>query len=324
MISLTRRALCAVAVTLATFGPVKAADSYPNKPVRIIVASAPGGLVDLTARLVGQQMADKLGQPVVVENRAGGDTLLGVHAVKSAPADGYTLLATSNSVTSQPFVKLDPGYDLLKDFIGISQMVRSPWLMVVGSTQPDKTVQEFVARAKKEPATMSFASGGLGTTPFLAAESFLRQADLKLLHVPYKGNGAAMPDLIAGRVTMMFEGGSTGAPKVRAGQIRALGISSAKRLSAFPDLPTIAEQGYPDFTSYVWIGLFAPAGTPIEIVRKLNETVQSITSSDEMRQRYEADGMEAVPMSVDEFNNSLARELVEMEKLVSNLGLQKQ
>jgi tripartite-type tricarboxylate transporter receptor subunit TctC len=251
--------------------------------------------------------------------------VLGIRMVKGAPADGYTLLATSNSVTSQPYVKNDPGYDLPKDLVGIAQMVRSPWLVMVGATQPDRTLAEFLARARKEPDRMNFASGGVGTAPFLAAESFLQRSGVKLLHVPYKGNGAAMPDLIAGRVTMVFEAAGSGLPKVRAGQTRALAVSAARRLAGLPDVPTLAELGYPNnSTSQVWVGLFAPAGAPAEVVQKLNAEIQAALATPELRKRYEADGLETPGLSADAFNESLKREMQEMEKLISSLALQKQ
>ncbi|HSV83392.1 MAG TPA: tripartite tricarboxylate transporter substrate binding protein [Ramlibacter sp.] len=320
----TRTILFILALAAAASASAQTAATYPAKPVRVIVAAAPGGLADVTTRLVLQKLTDRMGQSFVVENRPG-DPVLGIRAVKAAPADGYTLLATSSSITSQPYVKHDPGYDLQKDLVGISQLVRSPFLMVVGAPQPDKTLADFLARARKDPSSMSFASGGVGTAPYLAAESFLQRAGLNLLHVPYKGNGAAMPDLIAGRVTMMFEGAGSGAPKLRNGTMRALAVTSAKRIPAFPDIPTLAELGYPNnFTSQVWIGLFAPSGVPREIVLKLNEGIQAVLASPEMRKRYEADGAEAVSMTPDEFNDSLKREMLEMEKLVGTLGLQKQ
>lgn len=309
-----------LAVSLAA----SAAEVFPARPVRIVVASAPGGLVDIATRLVAQKMAEKLGQPVVVENRAGADTLIGVRYVRGAPADGYTVLATSNSITSQPALKLDPGYDLGKDFLGIGLVVRSPWVMVEGTSQPDRSVGDFIARAKARPADMSFASGGVGTTPYMAAAMFLQRAGVKILHVPYKGNGAAMTDVISGRVTMIFDGAGSSAGKIRAGQLRALGISSLQRLPAFPDIPTIAEQGLPNFSSFVDIGLLVPAGTPRDAVDKLSAALQAAIASKEVRERFEADGAEVVPIKADEYTEALRRETVQMGKLAAELGLQKQ
>ena len=303
---------------------VCAAEDFPARPVRIVVAAAPGGLVDVSARLVAQKMSEKLGQPVIVENRAGADTLLGIRYVKSAPADGYTMLATSNSIASQLAVKQDPGYDIAKDFMGVGIVVRSPWAMVVAPSQPDLKVADFIARAKARPAEMSFASGGVGTTPYLAAEMFLQRAGLKLLHIPYKGNGAAIPDVMSGRVTMMFDGVGSSAGKIRGGQLRALGVTSTQRLAAFPDIPTIAEQGMPDFSSYVSVGLLVPSDTPKEVVDKLSVALQGAVASREIRERFQADGAEAVAITPEEYTESLKREVVQMGKLATELGLQKQ
>jgi tripartite-type tricarboxylate transporter receptor subunit TctC len=309
-----------LAVSLAA----SAAEEFPARPVRIVVAAAPGGLVDISTRLVAQKMAEKLGQPVVVDNRAGADTLLGVRFVKGAPADGYTVLATSNSIASQPAFKLDPGYDLARDFQGVGVVVRSPWMLVMSPGQPDKDLADFTARAKARPGELSFASGGVGTTPFVVAESFLQSAGLQLLHVPYKGNGAALTDVMSGRVTMIFDGASSSAGKIRGGQLKALGVTSTQRLAAFPEIRTIAEQGLPNFSSYVSIGLLVPSGTTKEAVDKLAAALLSATSNKEVRARFEADGAEVVTMTPAEYTESLKREVVEMTKLAAALGLQKQ
>jgi tripartite-type tricarboxylate transporter receptor subunit TctC len=301
-----------------------ATELFPARPVRIVVAAAPGGLVDISTRLVAQKMAEQLGQPVIVDNRPGADTLLGVRFVRGAPADGYTVLATSNSIASQPALKLDPGYDLERDFQGVGVVVRSPWMLVMSPGQPDKSLAGLIARAKSRPGEFSFASGGVGTTPFLVAETFLQRTGLQLLHVPYKGNGAALPDVMSGRVTMIFDGASSSAGKIRGGQVKALGVTSAQRLAAFPGIPTIAEQGLPNFSSYVSIGLLVPAGTPKEAIDILAAALLDATSNKEIRERFEADGAEAVTMTPGEYTESLKREVVEMTKLAASLGLQKQ
>ncbi|MDF3835520.1 tripartite tricarboxylate transporter substrate binding protein [Cupriavidus basilensis] len=309
-------------LALVAIVPAHAVDPYPTKPIRIVVASAPGGLLDMVTRMVAQRMETKLGQSIVVENRSGGGTLVGIRSVRSAPADGYTLLAVTNTITGLPAVKLEPGYDLLKDFTGIGPMARSPWMMVVGASQPDKNAADFIARAKAQPNALSFGSNGFGTTPYFAAQSFLQRAGVKALHVPYKGNSAVYPDLISGRVTMMFDGVGSAAAMVKGGQIRALGVSSTKRLPAYPDLPTLAEQGLPNYSSYFYVGLFAPARTPKDVVQKLSAAMQA--SSKELHDRLEKDGIEPMAVSPDEFNQSLKRELAEMAKLAADLGIQKE
>ena len=213
--------------------------AFPTKPIRVIVSSAPGGMGDTVTRLVTYKMGEDLGQLMIVENRAGGGTTLGTRAVKAAAPDGYTLLATSNSITSVPSLQHNPGYDALKDFAPIGQMVRSPWFLVIGGSQPDRTLGDLLARAKAAPGALSFASSGTGASPHLATEAFVRRAGVQAVHVPYKGNGAAMPDVISGRVTMMLEGPAAAMPKVKGGQFKVLGVTSANRLEAFPDVPKI-------------------------------------------------------------------------------------
>ncbi|WP_260306405.1 tripartite tricarboxylate transporter substrate-binding protein [Variovorax sp. Sphag1AA] len=273
--------------------------------------------------MVAQKMSESLGQPVVVENRAGADTMLGVRFVKSSPADGYTLLATSESVVALPFVKQDPGYEL-KDFAGIGVIARSPWLMLVGPGQPDRSVADFVARAKARPADMSFASGGVGTTPYLAEQMLLQRAGVQLLHVPYKGIAAAIPDVISGRVTMVFDATGSSSSKVRSGQLRALAVTSTVRNPALPDVPTVAEQGMPGFSSYATIGLFAPVATPREVVVRISGALQAAIASREIRERYLAEGSETVAGTPEEFDEYLRRQSVEFGKLTSDLALQKQ
>ena len=230
--------LRAVAIALAFAAPAMAADPFPTRPVRFIVNTVPGGLVDVTTRFVAEKMRATLGQQVIVENRPGGDGLVGIRAVKAAPPDGYTLLATAGTIVIQLAVKQDPGYDLLKDFTGVGPMVRSPLIMVVGAGQPDKTLADFITRAKAKPGAMSYASAGVGTATHIGAAIFLQQSGLDLMHVPYKGNGAAMPDVMSGRVDMIFEAYGSGASKVKRGIFegaRRHVQDAASRLARGPD-----------------------------------------------------------------------------------------
>lgn len=317
-----KRAVVGVGVSIFALASL-AGDEYPAKPIRIVVPSVPGGLADIAVRVVAQKMSEKLGQPVIVENKVGADTLLGTRYVKAATPDGYTLLSASNTISIQPVIKLEAGYEL-KDFVGIGPYIRSPWMMLVGSGQPDKTIAEFIARAKESPKDTTFASGGVGTSPYMAEQMFLRQAGLNLMHIPYKGLGAAMPDVISGRVTMIFDAVGSSAGHIRGGRLRALGVASTSRLSAFPNVPTIAEQGMPGFSSYVTIGLLAPAGTPKPIITKLASALQSAIASKEMRDRFEPDGAEFTPISPEDYMESLRREQAEFAKLADELGISKQ
>ncbi|HSV83386.1 MAG TPA: tripartite tricarboxylate transporter substrate binding protein [Ramlibacter sp.] len=309
---------------LAAAAAASAAEPFPVRPVKIVVNTAPGGLTDITTRLIAQKMGEKLGQSVVIDNRAGGDGLLGIRTVKAAPADGYTLLASAGTIAIQPAVKQDPGYDLLKDFAPVGPMIRSPLLMVVAADQPDKTLQDFMARARANPAKLSYASAGVGTTTHIGAAMFLQQAGLNMLHVPYKGNGAAMPDVMSGRVGMIFEAYGSGASKVKEGRLRALGVTSTRRLPGLPDVPTIAEQGVPNYSYYLYLALLAPAGTPKDVVQRLSEALRSALASKDLLDRFRDDGSEPMDMSSEQFTEFLRRDLQQMARLVGELGLTKQ
>lgn len=318
-----KRVLMVAAVVLFAINSV-AADVYPSRPIRIVVNTAPGGLTDVMSRLVGLKMAEKLGQSVIIENKAGADGLLGIRAVKAAPADGYTLLGAAGTVAIQPAVKLDPGYDLVKDFAGVGPMIRSPLLMVQAPSEPDKTLADFIARAKANPGAISYASAGVGTTTHLGAAMMFKQAGINVMHVPYKGNGAAMTDVMAGRVSTIFEAYGSGATKVKAGQLKVLGVTSTKRLPGLPDVPTLAEAGVPSYNYYLWLGVLAPAGTPREVLVKLNEALQFALKSPELAERIQKDGSEAMLMSNLEFDDFLKKEAGFMQKMVADLGITKQ
>lgn len=318
------RGLAALVTALAASHAAIAADAYPARPVRILVNTAPGGLTDITTRLIAQHMGETLKQTVIVENRAGGDGLIGIRAVKSAPADGYTLLATAGTIALQMAVREDPGYDLVKDFTGIGLMGRSPYLMVVAPTSPYKTLGEYVAAAKASPGKVTYASAGVGTAVHLATAQYMHQMGINLMHVPYKGNGAAMPDVMAGRVDMILEAYGSSSGKIKGGQLRALGVTSTSRISALPDVPTFAETGAPGYSYYTWLCIVAPTGTPKDVVAKLSDALRAATSSKAIKDRFRDDGMEAVNLSPDEFNRFMAREVTQAQKAVAEFGVQKQ
>jgi len=301
-----------------------AADTYPSKPIRLIVNTAPGGYTDVTTRFIAQRMSEKLGQPIVIENRAGADGLVGIRYVKSAPNDGYTLLAAAGTIAIQPAVKKDPGYDLVRDFTGVGPMARTPLVMIVGPNQPDKSFSDFASRAKANPNKLTFGSAGVGTTTHVGAAMLLRQSGLSLLHVPYKGNGAAMPDVLGGRVDMLLEAYGSSAGNIKGGAVKAIGVTSSSRLPALPDVPTLAEQGVKDFSYYLYIGLLAPAGTPKAAINRLSEALRSATQSSEIKDRLKQDGGEAVSMSPEDFNAFLKKDMDKMSKLVVDLHLPKQ
>uniref|UniRef100_A0A9E8CRH0 Tripartite tricarboxylate transporter substrate binding protein n=1 Tax=Bosea sp. NBC_00436 TaxID=2969620 RepID=A0A9E8CRH0_9HYPH len=313
----------AALLAIAVAGGARAADAFPSRPVRILVNTGPGGLVDVTTRLVAEKMREALGQSVVVENRAGGDGLVGIVAAKTANPDGYTLLASAATIAIQPAVKLDPGYNLEKDFVGVGSMLRAPFIIVVGGREPDRTLADFIARAKKVPEKMSYASAGVGTATHMAAAQFLKQAGIDILHVPYKGNGPALPDVMAGRVSMIFEAYNSGIGKINDGTLRALGVTSTERLPGLPNVPTIAEQGVQGYSYYGYVGLYAPAGTPKEVVDKISTALRTTLANEEIKQRFRDGGGEALVMQPEQFEAFVKQDLVAIEKFVRELGIEK-
>lgn len=322
MLSIRTRVICA-ALLLAGTGIALAQDRYPSRPIRIIVNSAPGALLDITTRAVAQQMSENLGQPIVVDNRPGADGQIGIRAVKVAAHDGYTLLASSNTVAQLPAVKNEPGYEL-KDFVGIGIMNEAPLLMVTALSLPYRSLADLTAAAKAKPSMLSFASGGLGTTTHMAAAILMHQAGLSIVHVPYKGIATAMSDVIAGRVEFAFDGGNSSGPHIKDGRLRALGVTSAKRSPAFPDVPTLAEQGLPGYSYSVYLGLLAPAGTPNEIVQRLGQALRAALASVPVRERFRRDGAEPGTMTPEAFTQFLQQDLQRTMKVAADLSLAKE
>lgn len=324
MMKMNRRGLAVAILALAGATQALAADPFPTRPIRFVVNASPGGSLDITTRLIAQKMSETLGQSIIVDNRAGADGLVGIRAVLGAKPDGYTILATAGTIAIQPAMKQDPGYDLLKDFTGVGPMLRSPFLVLVGADQPDKTLKDFSARAKANPDKLAYASAGLGTTTHIAAAMFAQQAGLTLQHVPYKGSGGAFADVAGGRIPMIFTAYSSGHPYLASGKMRALGVTAAARMPNLPDVPTVAEQGLPGYQYNVWLGLLAPAGTPPEVVQKLSEALRAAQTSKDLGERFKSEGSDATPSSPAEFNAFLKRDLAEMQKLVNSLGWAKE
>lgn len=304
----------------ASFG----ADQFPAKPIRIIVTSVAGGLLDAQTRSAAKKMGDLLGQSVVVENKPGAGGLVAIRYVKAAPPDGYTLLATPNTIAIQQVIAQDPGYDIERDFAGIGPLTRSAHLLVESPDQPDKSLGDFMARAKANPGKLTYASAGIGTATHLGAASFVQRTGLQIEHVPYQGNPAAWPDVVSKRVDMIFEPYGSGAGMIRSGKFKALAVASSKRLEALPDVPTFAEQGVPNFTAYSWFGLIVPAKTPKDVVAKLAGAMRAAMASTELQEKFRTDGSEVMSMSPEEFNKFLKSEVADISKLITQIGLPKQ
>lgn len=267
----------------------RAQDAYPSKPIRLVVSSAPGALADQASRLYGDRMSAFLKQPVVIENISGAGALLAARQVARAAPDGYTLLTGANTLVTIPHLNARAGY-AMKDFTAVGEMVRSPSLLVVAASSPYKSLGDLVAAAKKQPGSVAYASGGIGTTSHLPVELFARQAGVKFTHVPYKGNSAAIPDVVGGRVPFMM-GTATGyAELLKSGALRALAITSEARSPKFPSVPTFKEQGFGEATFEIWIGMVAPAGTPAPVIARIAAAMEAARGDAELVAKLDGAG----------------------------------
>lgn len=289
--------LCAAALT--TFA---SAQDFPNKPVRIVVPWPPAGNVDITARTVAPALGEALGQQVLVENRAGAGGRIGTEAVAKSTADGYTLLlGSSGTVTAGPAVWKTLNFDPLKDFVAIGPIQSVPIVLTVAPKTPAATYADYVALAKAKGGQLSIASAGNGSSNHLAIELLMRQANLKLLHVPYKGSGPALTDLIGSQVESMMDQLTASIGHIREGRIRALAISSLKRSPLLPDVPTLDELGVKGYEATTFTGIFAPAGTPSAVVERLSKALHAAMAREDVRERYRTMGVEVMDLSQTEF-----------------------
>ena len=289
--------LCVAAV--ATFA---AAQDFPNKPVRIVVPWPPAGNVDITARTVAPALGEALGQQVIVENRAGAGGRIGTEAVSKSAPDGYALLlGSSGTVTAGPAVWKTLTFDPLKDFVAIGPIQSVPIVLTVAPKTPAATYADYVALAKAKGGQLSIASAGNGSSNHLAIELLMRQANLKLLHVPYKGSGPALTDLIGSQVESMMDQLTASIGHIREGRIRAIAISSLKRSPLLPDVPTLDELGVKGYEATTFTGIFAPAGTPSAVVERLSKALHAAMARDDVRERYRTMGVEVMDMSQPEF-----------------------
>jgi len=297
------------------------AQSFPARPVRLVVPSAPGGGADITARIISPRLSELLGQQVVVENRAGAGTMIGSETVARAAPDGYTLLLGISTLAINPAMVRKVPYDALKDFATISQIVSLPNILVTHPSLPAKTVKELVAFAKARPGQLNFASAGVGTNPHLSMELFLSMTGLRMIHIPYKGAGPGVVDLVAGHVPVMTPSILSGLPHVKSGRLRALGVTGAKRAGGAPQVPTIAEAGVPGYEAVQWFGVLAPAGTSREIVARLHGDIVRALQAAEVRDRLASDGADPVGSTPEAFAAFLRAETVKWAKVVKDAGI---
>jgi tripartite-type tricarboxylate transporter receptor subunit TctC len=295
--------------------PRAEAETYPQHPIRLVVPFAPGGSTDVMARLVAHELSAVLGQTVLVDNRAGGATNIGADLVAKAPADGYTLLmgTTTQAINTSLFEKLP--YDLEKDFSPVAGIASSPSVLVVNPGVPVHSVAELVARAKAEPGTLAYASSGNGSTAHLAGELFKTSTGVELLHVPYKGAGPALADVVSGQVQMMFGFTAGALPFIKSGQLRPLAVTSRARLPDWPDMPTMEEAGISGYEVSVWYGVLAPAGTPREIVDRLAaETTKAVKGLDAKFEEFGAYPLATTPEGFAAFIHDEIRKWADIVK----------
>lgn len=305
---------------LLAFSFLAKAQTYPAKPVRIVVPFAPGGGADIIARILGQKMTESWGQQVVVDNRAGASGNIGAEIVAKSAPDGYTLLMASSALAINPSVYKSVPYDAVRDFAPITQPGLLPNILVVHPSVPVKTVKDLVALARSKPGQLSYASAGAGTGTHLAAEMFKIIAGVDMVHVPYKGGGALIGDLLGGQVALTFATLPSVMPYVKAGRLRAVAMTTAKRWRGLPELPTMAESGFKGFEISTWIGLLAPAGTPREIVTKQHGEVVRILKLADVRERFEALGIEPVGDTPEQFAQYIKAELAKYAKIAKQSG----
>jgi len=296
--------------------------SYPARPIRLVVPSAAGGGTDIVGRVIAQKLSLSLGQQVVVDNRPGAGQMVGIEAVAKASADGYTLLMAASPLVLNALMYRKVSYDAVRDFAPVSQAAVLPNVLVVHPSLAVKNVAELIALAKSQPGKLDYASAGTGTSPHMAMELFKTMAGVDLTHVPYKGTAPALADVLAAHVLITIASTPSSLPQIKAGKLRALGVTSRRRSIVLPEVPTIAEAGVPGYESIQWYGLLAPAGTPREIVVQLSNEMSRALRLPDTRDTLLADGAEPVGGTPDEFAELIKTEIVKWTRVVKSAGIQ--
>jgi tripartite-type tricarboxylate transporter receptor subunit TctC len=310
-------ALCAGLIA----GAACAQSDYPHRPIRIVVPVAAGGGTDYTARLIGQKLGEAWGQSVIIDNRPGAAGNLGVEIVAKAQPDGYTLVMPITSFPINPSLYSKLPFDTVKDFTPVVLAASAPLLLVVNPSVPAQSVKDLIALAKAKPGAMNYANSGSGTTAHLAGELFKRMAGVEIVNVPYKGGGPAVIDLIAGQVQIYFSTIPAALQQVKAGKLRALAVTSSKRVPELADMPTVAESGLPGFEVVGWFGLFAPAGTPQPVIGKLNGEINKILNAPESRERLSGHGLVPGGGTPRELGQFLQTEIAKWNQLIKETGI---
>ena len=294
--------------------------TFPVKPIRLVVPLAPGGGGDLVARMIAQKIAEPLGQPVVVDNRPGGSTIIGTELVARSAPDGYTLVVATSSHGINPSVYKLP-FDAVKDFSGVAFIATSPMMLTVHPGVPAKTVKELVGVARARPGKLNFGSSGTASIPHLAGELFNLTTGIKTMHIPYKGTGPALNDLLGGQIEMMFASPIPTIPHVKSGKLRAIAMASEQRLQAMADLPTVAQSGYPGFEAGSYYIVLGPAGIPKDVVKRLSGEIIRATQAQDMHERLVAEGAEVVGTGPEQAIAYIAAQVARWTKVVKSAGI---
>jgi tripartite-type tricarboxylate transporter receptor subunit TctC len=317
--ALTRIAAASAGAMLPAFAA--RAQAYPARPIRVIVGFTPGGAVDLVARTLAQAMSPGLGQPIIIENRPGAGTNIAMKALIDAPADGYTLMLTANSLAANPALFKPAPFDAEKDVAPVSLVGRVPVVIATGTGTPYTTVRGLIEAAKAKPNSISYGTPGNGSTPHMAVEFFARAAGIDLQHVAYKGGSQALTDVIGGQLPLVAVNALEALPHHKSGRLRVLAVLTPNRASIFPEVPTIAESGFPGFEASVWYGFIAPAATPRAVIARLHAEVQKALQSQEVRERLAAAGGEVLPGSSDQFAAMIRSERTRYDRLVRDANI---
>ena len=310
-------------LTLALAATLAHAQSYPSRPIKIIVPFGAGGPADIFARFLGKEMEGPLGQPVVVEDKPGGGSIIGSDAVAKSAPDGYTLLMMSNTHTVNETLIPKKPFVLLRDLAPVAPVNYSDLLLVVHPSVRANNLQELIALAKREPGKMNYASSGPGTPYHMAGELLKSMAGIDVVHIPHKGSDGARLSILSGQVQMMFDAITTMAPNVRAGKLKGFGTSGRARSSVLPEVPTVAEAGVPGYESTIWLGVMAPAGTPKPIIDRLNAEITKVTSRADVREAWGKRGATAMSMTPEQFGQYMRDDIAKWEKVIAGAGIKR-
>jgi tripartite-type tricarboxylate transporter receptor subunit TctC len=314
------RSVAAALVALALPAPALAADTYPSKPIRLIIPFPPGGSNDVVGRVIATQLGERLGQQVLVDNRGGAGGVIGTEMAAKAAPDGYTLLFISSAFAANSSLYKLP-YDPVKAFVPVAMIAAGPNVLAVAPGLAVNSVKDLLAMARARPGQLNYASAGVGSFQHLGSALFVSLAKVNIVHVPFKGGGPAMVDVISGNTQVMLGSLVQTLPQIKAGKLKALGVGGTRRSPTLPDVPTIAEAGVPGYEAVNWWGIIAPAGTPVPIVARIHKELGAIAQTPDMQKRFEAEAVEAVQMSTPEFGQYIERETVKWARVVKEAGI---